>query len=240
MHRLGSTQSRVEDRRAARGRRAPREAVATWRLVGDRPVRWVQIENTMPEHRKIASAGPRDALRLMAWHVAAICFADRLATDGRITTADLPNLLPAYGSPTPRDLRLLVKHGLWESRAPGEWYVHDFLAYQECAASRRKSRDASKQRIRALRADVTVQSADRVAQRREAQKREAQNPTPLTSSGTAEATGSDPVSLSLVLNPDSLETPASYVSAEDARRLMETRERLRRQRRADALQDPEA
>jgi hypothetical protein len=195
----------------------------------------VPIDNTMPEHRKIAGAGhARDVVRLFAWQVAAICFADRLATDGRITTDDLPNLIPAAGPPTPRDIRLLVERGLWETVAPGVYNVHDFTVYNERAESRRRSRDASKQRMRELRARVAAKSADRVSQSTPPQPREAQSSTPLTSPGSAEATESEPSSLSLVKNSD-IPNSTSQLSAEDARRLIETRERLRRQRRANAI-----
>jgi hypothetical protein len=157
-------------------------------------VRWVKIASTLPEHPKIASAGAKDALRLLAWHVAGICFSDRLGTDGQITAADLPNLIPAAGVPTARDLQLLVAHGLWDCRASGSYVVHNYHLYNESAADKRKSRDASSQRMRDFRARVAAQRDVALhRQIRTDQNRSEQRTTPLISPGSAEPTKSDPL-----------------------------------------------
>jgi hypothetical protein len=162
MHRLGSTLDWVEDRRAARGRRAPRAAVATWRIEGDPAVVWIKLDDKFWHHPKIRALIPEHRARCGAFYVASICFGSLYETDGLIRVEDLPMLIPPDTPPAPAEIAELVRVRLWEvaeyrdvagdpaATRPG-WRVHDFLAHNMSAQARaelRKEKTANRQRQR--------------------------------------------------------------------------------------------
>jgi hypothetical protein len=162
MHRLGSTLDWVEDRRAARGRRAPRAAVATWRIEGDPAVVWIKLDDKFWHHPKIRALIPEHRARCGAFYVASICFGSLYETDGLIRVEDLPMLIPPDTPPAPAEIAELVRVRLWEvaeyrdvvgdnSATRQGWRVHDFLAHNMSAQARanlRKERSADRHRQR--------------------------------------------------------------------------------------------
>jgi hypothetical protein len=162
MNRLGSTLDGVEDRRAARGRRAPRAAVATWRIEGDPAVVWIKLDDKFWHHPKIRALVPEHRARCGAFYVASICFGSLYETDGLVRVEDLPMLIPPDTPPAPAEIAELVRVRLWEvaeyrdvagdpAATRHGWRVHDFLAHNMSAQARaelRKEKTANRQRQR--------------------------------------------------------------------------------------------
>lgn len=80
---------------------------------------WVKLDDQFPDHPKVIQAGPA-----AAWlYVSALCYANRMLTDGFI------------GEPVLRRLgskplaKRLVEAQLWEEMANG-WQIHDYHDYQ--------------------------------------------------------------------------------------------------------------
>lgn len=145
MHRLGSTRSRVEDRRAARGRRAPRAAVAIWRIEGDPDVAWIKIDDKAAHDPKFRAIEP--ALRFAAMGVwwAGIGFSQHYETDGHIRPGDLGMLAPPDARPEPQILAELVRVGLLD-RVDDGWCIHNFTKYNLSAAERARLRSENAER----------------------------------------------------------------------------------------------
>jgi hypothetical protein len=134
---------------------------------------WVRIEDTFPEHPKIA--GITDgAFRA---HVCALCYCSRNLTDGEVTPAGAKWLGIRRGY-----IRELTIAGLWEKKGDG-WLVHDFLKYNpsraETLAQREKKAAAGKAgglaNARASARSKTVAGASRLL---EPPSRPVPNPSP--------------------------------------------------------------
>jgi hypothetical protein len=99
---------------------------------------WVRIDDQFPDHPKIVAAGPA-----AAWlHVTALCYCNRMLTDGFIPGEKVPLLVANANKLADR----LVDAGVWHrtSRLGVEGYeIHDFLKYQpsreEVLEERRKN-----------------------------------------------------------------------------------------------------
>jgi hypothetical protein len=254
MNRQGPIRPRIGDRLGARGRRATRAAVVTWRRNGDRDVGFARIDLQLPTHDKIMRAGP-DGAALLGWQTAAIIFGELYLTDGVIRRSQLPALLPGAGPPDERTIRLLIDLHLWDEVASDAWRVHDFDKHNKSRAERLADREADAERKRAAyrpkrkrpkisgeprenlhsetKSSPHPNSAHISSTQLNSEEKKRTPPTP-PSPGASEATESDPSALSLVKNSDTPK-PTSPLSGEETRRLIENRERLRRQRRADAI-----
>lgn len=121
---------------------------------------WVRIDDGAATHPKILRAGP-----VAAWiWQAALCYANRHATNGLIPRASLRAVYPSDELST-RALNLaaarLVEVGLWELDPDG-WRIHDYEDYQreamrEHIASRRES-DRERQRRHREQVDLATSS----------------------------------------------------------------------------------
>lgn len=99
---------------------------------------WVRLDDEFPDHPKIVAAG-----HAAAWlHVTALCYCNRLLTDGFIPADKVPLLVPNASKLVDR----LVDAGVWHrtTRQGVEGFeIHDFLKYQpsreEVLEERRKN-----------------------------------------------------------------------------------------------------
>lgn len=109
----------------------------------------------MPDHPKLRAVGPLG----IALEVAAICYSNRLRTDGFIPAEVAQNLValkrPKY------TIDKLLKEGLWEEVAGG-YRLHDYHDYQ---ATRQEIEALSRDRSRAGRAGAESRwkKSDRMA-----------------------------------------------------------------------------
>jgi hypothetical protein len=217
-------------------------------------VGFARIDLQLPTHDKIMRAGP-DGAALLGWQTAAIIFGELYLTDGVIQRSQLPALLPGAGPPDERTIRLLIDLHLWDEITADAWRVHDFDKHNKSRAERLADREADAERKRAAyrpkrkrpkisgrprenlhsetKSSPHPSSTQLNSTQLNSEEKRRTPPTP-PSPGAPEATESEPSSLSFVKNSD-IPNPTSHLSAENARWLMETRERLRRQRRADAI-----
>jgi hypothetical protein len=101
---------------------------------------WVKIDESMTEHPKVAQVSDR-AFRL---HVSALCYANRVLTDGHVPDRVATQLVP-NGK---RAANELVDAGIWE-RHNGGFEIHDYLEYQP---SKAEVEDLSRKRAEAGRA----------------------------------------------------------------------------------------
>lgn len=90
---------------------------------------WVKLDDHFVDHPKVVAAGPLAGFL----YVAALCYANRLLTDGFIPSAQVTRLLPQNGHKNGSDLAGVLCHvGLWsrvKRKEPG-FQIHDFLKYQ--------------------------------------------------------------------------------------------------------------
>jgi hypothetical protein len=101
---------------------------------------WVRLDDQFPDHTKVIAAGPA-----AAWlYVTALCYCNRMLTDGFVPGNQVPRLVPNASKLVDR----LLTAGLWRkaSRDGVDGYeVHDFLKYQptreEVLEERRKNAD---------------------------------------------------------------------------------------------------
>jgi hypothetical protein len=129
---------------------------------------WVRVDDLMPEHPKLATAG---ALGL-ALDVAGICYASRHLTDGFIAEGAVGQLVSLKGitlegadddDVMARLVARLVDTGRWErDDERGGWWVHDYLDYNPSAADVQERRAEDRRRkasIRERKRGVTEPSA---------------------------------------------------------------------------------
>jgi hypothetical protein len=110
---------------------------------------WVRIDDRMPEHPKVAAAGPL----ALAMQIAGLCYCNRELTDGFIPRAKARTLLDweivradgtcysigiaqgMAGDDVSSDwvIDLLVETGMWEE-VPGGYLIHDYSDYQPTRA----------------------------------------------------------------------------------------------------------
>ncbi len=97
---------------------------------------WIKIDDNLPDHPKIVTAGPE-----AAWlYICGLCFCNRFLTDGRIPERQLRRLVDF---PDPRELaNRLIDVGLWEQADEG-YLVHDYLEHQ---SSKEEVQEAQKRR----------------------------------------------------------------------------------------------
>jgi len=95
-------------------------------------VSWAKIDDLLPHHQKLVQTGAL-APAVYGYYVASINFCRRHFTDGRVTRADFPLILPSCPRPTRTLLSALERVHLWEREAEGVWYVHDFLDHNDPA-----------------------------------------------------------------------------------------------------------
>ncbi len=89
---------------------------------------WARIDDAMPDHPKVLSAGA--LAELVEYR--AICYANRYLTDGFIPFGALDRLIGGleriFDGPHEELATRLVRAGLWK-RVRGGWRIHDFLKY---------------------------------------------------------------------------------------------------------------
>lgn len=87
---------------------------------------WAKFDDTCPDHHKVADLSD-GAHRL--WFNA-VCYANRMLTDGRIRESVLMRLYPRKQRALAAEL---VGAGLWHE-VSGGWDIHDYLTYQPSKA----------------------------------------------------------------------------------------------------------
>lgn len=107
---------------------------------------WAKIDDQLPHHRKLMQLGAR-APTAYGWYVASINFCRRHLTDGRVTRADFPLLIPACPRVPKSVIADLERAGFWDREADG-WRVHDFLDHNDPATEvkARLAKDAARKR----------------------------------------------------------------------------------------------
>jgi hypothetical protein len=110
-------------------------------------VTWVRTDDQMPRHPKMWRLS--DAAYRLNHHGLSHCAA--YATDGFIDEAYIDTLIPA-GRKARQFADELVSAGVWE-KVPGGWCIHDYLEYQPSAAQVEAQRRATRERVKAWRAD---------------------------------------------------------------------------------------
>lgn len=127
---------------------------------------WVRLDDEFAQHPKVVSLPYRGR-----WlHIAALCYCNRMLTDGFVPLAMLASLCP-HEQDDPVDesaYRLadqLVDVGLWET-AEGGFAIHDYHHYQP---SKREVLDARK-RLRAMRAAAGKRGVNKREANRDAKR----------------------------------------------------------------------
>lgn len=98
---------------------------------------WVRIDDGFPEHPKALAVG----LLGQAVHIGAICWSNRMLTDGFIPLEALPRLTGWSLAKAKQQAEMLVKAGLWHDseavcrdKCPGGkcggYQIHDYLEFQ--------------------------------------------------------------------------------------------------------------
>jgi hypothetical protein len=83
---------------------------------------WARIDDALPDHPKIARAGP-----LAAWlYVAGLCYSARFLTDGLIPASQVRRLADVDNAV--KLAAKLVEVGLWENADDG-YLIHDYGSY---------------------------------------------------------------------------------------------------------------
>jgi hypothetical protein len=88
--------------------------------------RWVRLDVDYFQNPKILAA-PYDAVVL---HLASICWCASQLTDGHIPVTAVP-LLCSQAKVSRRAVTRAVTAGLWISTGGGDYYVKDYLDYQQ-------------------------------------------------------------------------------------------------------------
>lgn len=128
---------------------------------------WVKLDDLMPEHPKLAAAGPL----AFALDVAGIAYSARHYTDGFVPAGAVAGLLDlsgirGYGA-TGGDLLAvllgrLVAVGRWEPEADGTgWWIHDYLSYNPSAEEVQETREQARVRAGRRRARAPEKSEPR-------------------------------------------------------------------------------
>jgi hypothetical protein len=118
---------------------------------------WVRLDDEFAQHPKVVSLPYRGR-----WlHIAALCYSNRMLTDGFVPLAMLASLCPhEQDDPIGEDAyhlaEQLVSVGLWED-GEGGYVIHDYHHYQP---SKREVMEARK-RLRAARSVTGKKGADR-------------------------------------------------------------------------------
>lgn len=120
---------------------------------------WVKIDEAMPDHPKVLSAGP-----LAGWlHICGLAYCNRYLTDGFVPRAMVPKLadfdglaeqvaegdvMAAYTTVGPFDMaERLVACGIWR-KVEGGYQIHDYLDFQpskaEVEEARRQKQEAGR------------------------------------------------------------------------------------------------
>jgi hypothetical protein len=230
-------------------------------------VAYIILDDKVAHHRKFRAIEGEQRFAAFGVWVAAIGFCQNYRTDGVLRADDLCMLSPPVVAPS--DLVAeLVRVGLFEVTEDG-WRVHDFLKHnmsaerraelsRENADRQRKWRRRNKRKGSPIKPDalrvtdrntVTVSPVtprNAPADRDQDLNLERENPPlPPLSPGAPEATRSNPLSLSLVLNPNSPEeAPMGHADAESrARQWKDTKAQQRTQDLAEfakAIGHPQA
>lgn len=88
---------------------------------------WIRLDDGLPQHPKIAKAGPE-----AAWlYVASLCYCNRYLTNGLIPQNIVPKLTAFPEAIAYQFAKTLVELCLWVAREDGDFEVHDYLEYQE-------------------------------------------------------------------------------------------------------------
>lgn len=106
---------------------------------------WAKLDDGFPDHGKVNEIS-HGAFRL---HVSAICHSSRVLSDGFVSAAWAPRLMPGF---KPGFVKELVAVGLWEEAQNG-WQIHDYLDYNPSAEEVKADREEAAQRMRRLRKD---------------------------------------------------------------------------------------
>ncbi len=112
---------------ASRRRRVPRHR--SWEVP---QVPWVRLDDSFPDHPKIAAAGP-----FGGWlHVCGLCYCNRHLTDGFIPASVAHRLMDADTAGLTECSAVaedLCERGLWH-KVEGGYEIHDYLDYQPSRA----------------------------------------------------------------------------------------------------------
>lgn len=105
---------------------------------------WVKIDDNAPHHRKMLLAGP---VACWLW-VCGLAYANRHATDGLIPGEAVPFLgCKDWHKAVPK----LTAAGLWIADGPRGYRIHDFLHWNDSAATRKAKAAESAERVAAFR-----------------------------------------------------------------------------------------
>lgn len=102
---------------------------------------WVRLDDSFPEHPKIAEL----SLRAFRAHVEGLCYANRNLTDGVLPS----RVALAWGKSAAQEL---ARAGVWEKTDAG-YSIHDYHEYQPTKAEIQEKRDAAKERMARVRAN---------------------------------------------------------------------------------------
>jgi len=111
-------------------------------------VSWVKLDDGFADHPKVVGLSDR-AFRA---HVAALCYASRQATDGRV-----PYTASRALGLSDRSAGELVNAGLWV-RNGLDWQIKDFLDYNPSRTLREQKRHEAAERMRHVRANKARRS----------------------------------------------------------------------------------
>lgn len=105
---------------------------------------WVRVDDNFPDHPKV------DGLSDLAFrlHVAALCYCNRLLTDGDIPKGKEKRLTPKTNVSSAVDE--LLEAGLWHDEGD-RWRIHDYLDFQPDKAKVTAEREATAERQRRYR-----------------------------------------------------------------------------------------
>lgn len=112
-------------------------------------MRWVKFDVQLPTHPKVMGLSDR-AFRLF---VETVCYCGAHLTDGEIP-------VPLIRSAPKKAVQELVDAGLFDISEEAGWRVHDFLAYNRSRADVEGEKDASRERMRDVRANTERSSSE--------------------------------------------------------------------------------
>jgi|GEM_PF-2197166 len=101
---------------------------------------WLKIDDNAPHHRKMLMAGP---VACWLW-ICGLAYANRHATDGLIPGEAVPFLgCKDWNKAVPQ----LTAVGLWIADGPRGYRIHDFLHWNDSAATRKAKAEETAKRV---------------------------------------------------------------------------------------------
>ena len=105
---------------------------------------WVKLDDGFTEHPKVVQAGKL----AQSLFIDGLCYSARQLTDGFIPCVVAERF--GYGRQFSKAADALIDAGMW-TRVGNGFQIHDYLEYQQSAASVRAERSAAKERMQRLR-----------------------------------------------------------------------------------------